>query len=54
VLLEELADVLTRPAASTRLAAIGRTAQQIMADYIEAIQLTEPLTESAGNARIVQ
>lgn len=43
VLLEEFADVLTRPAASTRLAAIGRTAQDIMADYIEAIQLTEPL-----------
>lgn len=42
VLLEELADVLSRPAASSRLALIGRSAQQILADYVEAVELVEP------------
>lgn len=42
VLLEELAAVLTRPSASKQLAVIGRVAQHVMADYIEAIDLAEP------------
>jgi uncharacterized protein len=41
-LLEELTDVLTRPAAGKRLAAIGRTAREVIADFIEAIELVEP------------
>ena len=41
-LLEELADVLTRPFASRRLALIGKTARQVLADYVEAIELVEP------------
>jgi putative PIN family toxin of toxin-antitoxin system len=43
VLLEELADVLTRPAATKRLAAIGRSAREVLADYLEAIELAEPI-----------
>lgn len=43
-LLEELAGVLTRPAASRRLAAIGKTAHEVLIDYVEAIELTEPLS----------
>ena len=43
VLLEELTDVLTRPAATKQLAAIGRTAHPVIADYIEAIELVEPI-----------
>lgn len=42
-LLEELADVLTRPSATKRLALIGRTAREVLADYVEAIELVEPL-----------
>jgi len=41
-LLEELADVLTRPFASQRLALIGRTAREVLADYVEAIEMAEP------------
>lgn len=41
-LLEELADVLTRPSASKRLALIGKTAHEVLADYLEAIELVEP------------
>ena len=33
-LLEELADVVSRPAFITRLAAIGKTAPQILTDYL--------------------
>jgi putative PIN family toxin of toxin-antitoxin system len=43
ILLEELADVLTRPAATRRLAVIGKTARQVLADYLEAIELIEPV-----------
>lgn len=43
VLLVELTDVITRPALSRRLASIGRTAREILADYIEAIELAEPV-----------
>ena len=42
VLLEELADVLTRPSASKRLALIGKTTREVLADYVEVIELVEP------------
>lgn len=41
-LLEELTDVLTRPAASKQLSAIGKTAREVLADFIEAVELAEP------------
>ena len=41
-LLEELADVLTRPSATKRLTLIGRSAREVLADYVEAIELVEP------------
>lgn len=41
-LLEELADVLNRPSATKRLALIGKTARDVLADYVEAIELVEP------------
>lgn len=41
-LLEELADVLTRPSATKRLALIGRSAREVLTDYVEAIELVEP------------
>ncbi len=41
-LLEELAGVLGRPSASKRLALIGKTARDVLADYVEAIELVEP------------
>jgi putative PIN family toxin of toxin-antitoxin system len=43
VLLEELADVLTRPAAPKQLTTIGKAARDVLADYIAAIELIEPL-----------
>lgn len=42
-LLEELADVLSRPSATTRLALIGRSAREVLADYVEAVELVEPI-----------
>jgi putative PIN family toxin of toxin-antitoxin system len=42
-LLEELADVASRPALAKRFAAIGKTAPQILTDYLEAIELVEPV-----------
>jgi len=44
VLLEELADVLTRASASKRLALIHQTAQQVLADYLTIIELAEPVS----------
>lgn len=41
-LLEELADVLTRPSASKQLSAIGKAARDVLPDYIAAIELVEP------------
>ena len=41
-LLEELADVLTRPSAAKRLALIGKAAREVLADYVEAVELVEP------------
>jgi uncharacterized protein len=42
-LLEELADVLTRASAAKRLALIGKSAREVLADYVEAIELVEPI-----------
>lgn len=42
-LLEELTDVARRPALAKRLTAIGKTAPQILTDYLEAIELVEPV-----------
>ena len=44
VLLEKLADVLTRPSATKRLALIGKTVHDVLADYVEAVVLVEPTT----------
>lgn len=40
-LLEELADVLGRPSVAKRLALIARTPADLLADYVEAIELVE-------------
>lgn len=42
VLLEELADVLTRSFAIKQLSAIGKAARDVLPDYIAAIELVEP------------
>ncbi len=42
-LLEELADVLIRASAAKRLALIGKSAREVLADYVEAIELVEPI-----------
>ena len=44
VLLEELADVLTRPSATKRLDLIGKTSRAVLADYVEAIELVDPVS----------
>ncbi|MBI4755857.1 MAG: putative toxin-antitoxin system toxin component, PIN family [Betaproteobacteria bacterium] len=41
-LLEERADVLSRPSAAKRLALIDKNAREVLTDYIEAIELVEP------------
>ncbi|MFN9574176.1 MAG: putative toxin-antitoxin system toxin component, PIN family [Betaproteobacteria bacterium] len=41
-LLEELADVLTRPSPAKRLAVIGKTAQAVLADYVEVVEMVAP------------
>ena len=41
--LEELANVLTRPAATKRLALIGKSAREVLADYVEVVDLVEPV-----------
>lgn len=43
-LLEELAEVLMRPPATKRLDLIGKTARAVLADYVEAIDLVEPVS----------
>jgi uncharacterized protein len=43
VLLEELTDVIARPAFLHRLSAIGKTVRQVLADYIETVELVEPI-----------
>lgn len=42
-LIEELADVLSRPFAAQRLSRIGKTAYQVLEDYTEICRLVEPL-----------
>lgn len=42
-LLEELGEVLIRPVPEGRLALLGRVAHQVLADYIDAIELVTPL-----------
>ena len=42
-LLEELADVLTRPSATKRLAIIGKTGREVLADYVLAVEMVEPV-----------
>ena len=43
VLLEELTDVIARPAFSKRLSAIGKTVRAVLADYVEIVDLAEPI-----------
>jgi putative PIN family toxin of toxin-antitoxin system len=43
-LLEELADVLTRPSATKRLALIEKTAATVLADDVAVIELVAPTT----------
>jgi putative PIN family toxin of toxin-antitoxin system len=43
VLLEELAEVLIRPSPAKRLALIGRTAREVLADYLDAAELVTPI-----------
>lgn len=42
VLLEEFADVLSRRSPTKRLDLIGKSATEILADYVAAINLVEP------------
>lgn len=44
VLLEELGEVLARPSPSHRLALIGRAAHEVLAEYIDAVDLVTPLS----------
>ena len=41
-LLDELARVLTRPSASMRLAAAGKTVHEALANYVDAVEIVEP------------
>lgn len=41
-LIDELAEVLRRPSATKRLAVIGKTEREILADYVEAVGIVEP------------
>jgi putative PIN family toxin of toxin-antitoxin system len=41
-LLAELADVLSRPSIARRLALIGRSARDVLSDYVEAVEVVEP------------
>jgi uncharacterized protein len=42
VLLAELADVLSRPSPTKQLAVIGRSAREVLADYLEIVEMVEP------------
>ena len=46
-LLAELADVLSRPMAASRLALIGRSLQDVLADYTIAADVVTPLATQA-------
>jgi uncharacterized protein len=41
-LLEELSNVLSRPGASKQLPLIGKSARNVLADYLEVVELVEP------------
>lgn len=41
-LLAELADVLSRPSPAKQLAVIGRSAREVLTDYIEIVDVIEP------------
>lgn len=41
-LVDELATVLTRPFAQTRLAAVGLSAASVLADYLDVVELVTP------------
>jgi putative PIN family toxin of toxin-antitoxin system len=43
VLLDELTDVFIRPYFSGRLAQIGKTAREVLTDYVELVELVEPM-----------
>jgi putative PIN family toxin of toxin-antitoxin system len=43
-LLEELGEVLIRPSPSQRLSLIGRAAHEVLADYVDAVDLVTPLS----------
>lgn len=43
VLLEELTEVIARPAFSKQLNSIGKTVRQVLTDYIEIVDLVEPI-----------
>jgi len=43
VLLEELTDVTARPAFSKRFSSVGKTVREVLADYIEIVELVEPI-----------
>jgi putative PIN family toxin of toxin-antitoxin system len=42
-LLEELSNVLSRPAASRQLSLIGKAARNVLADYLEIVEVVEPV-----------
>ena len=44
VILEELADVLTRQQCIKRLSAIGLNGAQVLADYLQVVELVEPVS----------
>jgi putative PIN family toxin of toxin-antitoxin system len=46
-LLEELADILTRPFAAKRLALLGRTGEDLLADYAGFAEMVKPRTVPA-------
>lgn len=43
-LVAELADVLTRPSATKRLMVIDKSVREVLADYLEAVELVEPVS----------
>lgn len=44
MLLEELGEVLNRPAFARRLALIGQAAHEVLADYYDAVEVVTPLS----------
>jgi hypothetical protein len=50
-LIEELADVLSRPGCPKQLGVIGNSAAEILADYVNAVELVEPASASSTQRR---